>query len=175
MDNFSLENILKFYEITRDGKVFSKRTGRYLNSYNRNIKEINSYERIELNIAGKRKSFGVHRLVAMVYIPNPENKEQVNHINGIKNDNRVENLQWVNQYENMNHAVETGLQKNIERSNQPKPVVILKDNQLIHQCESSKECVRYLNRDSKSVRNCLKGIQKTCAGYTLMYLEDYLK
>lgn len=69
------------------------------------------YLTVQLYIDGKRVERNVHRLVAKTFIPNPENKPCVNHINGIKTDNRVENLEWATYSENTQHALSNGLKK----------------------------------------------------------------
>lgn len=64
----------------------------------------NGYNRVVLYDNNRKgKHFLVHRLVAEVFIPNPESKPEINHKNGIKTDNRVENLEWVTHSENMQH------------------------------------------------------------------------
>lgn len=60
---------------------------------------------------GKQKRIFIHRLVAIAFIPNPNNKPEVNHLNGNKGDNRVDNLEWVTSEENNKHAIKTGLNK----------------------------------------------------------------
>lgn len=78
----------------------------------------------------------VHRIVANAFIPNPENKPQVNHINGNKQDNRVENLEWVTHSENQLHSIKIGIrttkgEKNSQSKLRSEQVLeILKDNRL---------------------------------------------
>lgn len=93
------------YEVSNMGRVMS------LCYKNTNQKKVMSpspnlqgYFNLALRKNGKLKRVLVNRLVAETFIPNPENKPQVNHINGCHQDNRVENLEWVTAKENMQHA-----------------------------------------------------------------------
>ena len=76
----------------------------------------NNYTTAGLTKHKKENVFLVHRLVAIAFIPNPENKRCVNHINGIKHDNRLENLEWCTYSENMNHSFNNGLHKALKGS-----------------------------------------------------------
>lgn len=72
-------------------------------------KDYKGYLNVTLFKNGKQKTFRVHRLVGEAFIPNPENKPQINHKYGVRNDNRVSELEWVTQSENTKHAYEIGL------------------------------------------------------------------
>ena len=90
------------YLIYRDGRVFSKYTNKFL----KHKTEKDGYKRICLYKDNKPKSFYIHRLIGIYYIPNPENKPTIDHINRNRSDNRIENLQWATTKEQNNNRKE---------------------------------------------------------------------
>ena len=79
--------------------------GRIRNSKNQILKPHRWYEYLEIQLCenGKKKHYKVHRLVAEAFIPNPEHKPQINHIDGLTMHNEVSNLEWVTNAENIEH------------------------------------------------------------------------
>ena len=108
-----------------------------------------------------RRSQYVHRLVAETWIPNPNHYEQVNHINGDKSDNRVENLEWVTRSQNIRHAYRTGL------NNKVTPIRIVETGEVF---ESIHECARRIGGDHSTISNCLAGRRSTHRGYHFEYV-----
>lgn len=106
-----------YYQISNLGRVKSLSrnvngphgTRRIKEKIRSNNKLSHGYEIIILSKFGEKKVFSIHRLVAEHFIPNPEDKPAVDHINGIKHDNRAENLEWLTHHENMEHAIKNGM------------------------------------------------------------------
>lgn len=105
--NQLMKEIHPDYYVTEDGNIYSDKTKRMV------AQRMNprGYCVVNLSINGKCKTFEVHRLVALAYIPNSNNLPVINHKNGIKTDNRVENLEWVTCKGNLMHAIKNGLWK----------------------------------------------------------------
>ncbi len=113
------------------------------------------YCRINLNKKGKGKKYMVHRLVAQAFIPNPNNLPQVNHINEIKNDNRVENLEWCTSEYNVNYGSRT---ERASKSNSKK-VKCITTGEIFDSINIIKE--KY-NISTCHIGDCCKGVRKSC-------------
>jgi hypothetical protein len=118
--NLNIANLTKQYTIDTDGCVFNVTDGKPLKGTS--VTQNNRYVKIHLD-----KFYPLHRLVAMHFIPNPDNLPQVNHVNGNRNDNRAENLEWCSARANVLHAYSTGLKHNRGETN---PCSVLSEEQV---------------------------------------------
>lgn len=105
MKQIIVDNLVTTYYITENGECYNSRTGKYLKGQISNSGYLNY--NLSLTPDNKRRLYA-HRLVAQAFIPNPDNKPEVNHINGNKLDNRLENLEWCTASENQKHNVLIG-------------------------------------------------------------------
>ena len=164
-------NYQRQYEISSHGRVRS--INRTVNSAIRHNKSVvkkgktlkqnpkrNGYLTVDLCKDNIKKTSTVHRLAALAFIPNPDDKPQVNHINGIKTDNSVDNLEWVTPQENQWHRHEV-----LGHTGKRKPIKCLETRQ-VH--ASSKHAAMWLNETkyghSKQQTALARKIRKCCVG-----------
>ena len=158
-------------EVSDLGRVKSNlRDGRILKTQ----PDKKGYHRLRMTINRKKYSFKLHRLVAQAFIPNPENKPQVNHIDGDKNNNAVSNLEWVSNKENAHHAISNGLWSSVlegsrkENDSRKKPIVAIKDG-VVTEFSSVADAERALG--SRHITDVLKGKRQQAKGYRFAYKE----
>jgi hypothetical protein len=132
------------------------------------------YPTISLKVNKKNISGLVHRLVAQAFIPNPENKPQVNHINGIKTDNRVENLEWVTHSENIQHAYDNKLiirrahnkgKFGYESTRGKECFQMDMDGNVVNVYGSLREACKKTGIDNGSISKAINGVLKQAGGF----------
>lgn len=171
------------YLITSHGRVFSLKYGK-MRELKQKIDRY-GYMQVCLRKNGKVHSKTVHRLVAKAFIPNPENKNEINHIDENKTNNHVSNLEWMTHKENCNHGTrneragkaisKTNSDGRFKGSNHPysKSVIGFKiDGCGIKYYAYMSECKKDGFRQS-SISSCCKGKLKSTNGYKWYYADEY--
>lgn len=171
------------YQISNYGRVLNKKRNSFLNG------TVNSNGYVKVKLSRKNiddstttKTFAVHRLVALHFIPNPENKKEVNHIDAIKTNNHIDNLEWCTSRENVIHALELGLNSKLNFINNDEligKIRYTKTNQLpyivdrLHEVKDEKYyfVIRFL--DSNNEKVCVKGnILRNNIGDFMYFIND---
>jgi hypothetical protein len=168
------------YYATDNGDIYSrnyKRTGRIVKI---RPNYCNGYYTVCLRKNNKTYRKGIHRLVAETFIPNPENKPQVNHKNGIRNDNRVENLEWVTRSENIQHAYTVlgnkspNFGKFGKDNKSSKPILQLKDGKIISEFWGCNEAARKTGLTASCILRCCqrKKGYRSAGGFQWTYKDN---
>lgn len=176
-----------YYMASEDGRIWSCRNEKYLKP----VKTKAGYYRVSLSVCGEYKKLSVHRLVALAFIPNPQNKPTVNHKNEIKTDNRVCNLEWATILEQNIHG--TRIERAREHTNYRarkidykavasnhdyatiakknfKPILQLDMNgNFIKRFDSITNACRQTGVNMAHIVMCAKGQRKSCGGYRWQY------
>lgn len=160
-----IEDYEGLYQVSNFGRVKRVETGRIL----KGCKNTDGYHRVILYKNSVSSTKTIHRLVAQAFIPNPENKSDVNHIDEDKANNNVNNLEWSTRKENINHGTRN------ERNSKTQSIPIIATN--IKTGESTefygtKDCAIKLWLNPPSITNALKGRLKQTGGYTFKYKEE---
>lgn len=157
------------YAVTEDGSVWSypnlaRKTGAFLKL---NI-STTGYYYVSLSIKSMIKKFKVHRLVALTYIPNPDNKITVNHKDGNKLNNCINNLEWATQAENNQHARNTKLNIGyIYRGGRDKKILCIETNTVY---KSIKEASAITKTHTGNISSVCAGRRTKAGGFTWRFL-----
>lgn len=187
-----IEGYEDLYQVSNMGRIKSleryKENHGKLQKVEEKIKTMNiknsGYQFVQLYKNNKYKNLMVHRLVAQAFIPNVDNKPQINHIDGNKLNNNVTNLEWCTNSENGKHAWDTGLKQCTERLKEAtrktnkeyksKPINQLDlQGNYIRTWLSAHEASRQLGIDRSTISQCCRGSRrnKTAGGYKWCFAD----
>lgn len=139
----------EYYKISSFGRIKSIRTNKILKP----LKTTTGYFQIQFHNNGGLSQYRIHRLVAFAFIPNKQNKPFINHKNGVKTDNMVENLEWCTASENVIHAYNSGLNKNV------RPVSCFSNGVLVKTYQSARKA-ELDGHSNQLISKCCSGLRK---------------
>ena len=170
-----------YYDVSSAGEVYSKKSNKII----RPNKDKHGYLYYVLCVNGDRRTVKAHRLVAQTFISNPENKPCIDHINGVRDDNRVENLRWVTPKENSHNErtltklranaalnMPTLLEKSIERDFGRTPIDVWDVSGYVGRFPSQRAASKYTGISTSHLSQCISG-KKSCKGYIFKKAENY--
>ena len=164
---------------TRNPNYLVSNTGRIRRNgsdKDHSVRDRKGYYAVDLYENGERSTERVHILVAEAFVPNPNNNPMVHHKDGNKHNNNAENLEWVTNKENCDHAWKTGLarpsygmlgKRNPNGGRKGKPIRIVETGEVF---KNSLECEKAINGNNRHINDCLKGRQETHRGYHFEYV-----
>ncbi len=158
-------DINKTYSISSFGRVYNKNKKQLLNICDNG----HGYKYVSIKIDNKTGKQYVHRLVAKHFIDNPENKKEVNHIDGDKSNNKLSNLEWVTRSENELHAHRIGL-KHCTLDIKYRKVVLLENEEIFN---SILEASEKYNIKPQHIWRCCNNVRKTTNNQHWVYYETY--
>lgn len=127
---------------------------------------VNGYHRVVLSNGVHKKNMFIHRIVALAFIPNPQGKEYVNHKNGDRLDNRIENLEWCTVLENNHHALETGLKRRFNPEYRHNIVAVNVETKEEYPFVSINEAARFIGEKTPgSISSFFRGERTHVKGY----------
>lgn len=175
----ALENFKCSYEVSTTGKVRSIERYRYFKDNQRvKLKSVllkaamseKGYHQVILRNSPHNRTIKIHQLVALTFVPNPDSKPFVNHKDGNKLNNCVENLEWVTHSENMLHCY--WVTKRMKQSNPARPINQFDaGGNVVKTWPSMQHIRRELGYTLSPIRHCLLGAQKTSRGYAWKYAD----
>lgn len=173
---FSMPNKIKSLERTIGHRFGGQR--KYKGCMVVPLKDGHGYLRVIIAKDGVKRYFSLHRMIAMIFIPNPENKPCVNHINGNVLDNSIENLEWVTHSENNQHAFDIGLRKapwagKTGKLN-PSSIRVSQfslDGELIRIFDSFADIKRDIGFSTQYIRNVCRGKLEKANGFKWKYTD----
>ncbi len=175
-----IEGFEGLYQISNLGRVYSVKRGKFLKPG----KHTDNYSQVNLYKNGKCKTYKIHRLVATAFIPNPMNYKEVNHINEVKSDNRVENLEWCDRSYNINYGsrTEKAIPKMMQNPNwratrekcgRTKKTVLqfTLNGEFVKEFPSIHEASRQTKINQGHISKCCNGVKhyKSCGGFVWQY------